>query len=96
MNPIHRYLYWNMNYHLEHHMFPLVPYHRLPKLHALVKDDCPMPYPNLLLLTGKSSPLSCVRSGIPLITSNVNCPSRSRAAKPETSPRRRAGRPGLD
>ena len=27
MNPIHRYLYWNMNYHVEHHMFPLVPYH---------------------------------------------------------------------
>lgn len=39
MNAIHRYLYWNMNYHLEHHMFPLVPYHRLPELHAIVKDD---------------------------------------------------------
>ena len=47
MNPIHRYLYWNMNYHVEHHMFPLVPYHALPKLHALVKDDCPTPYPSL-------------------------------------------------
>jgi Na+-transporting NADH:ubiquinone oxidoreductase subunit F len=48
MNPIHRYLYWNMNYHVEHHMFPLVPYHALPSLHALVKDDCPEPYPSLL------------------------------------------------
>ena len=37
MNPIHRFLYWNMNYHLEHHMFPLVPYHQLPRLHAIVK-----------------------------------------------------------
>src|SRR5215469_13895537 len=27
MNPVNRFLYWNMNYHLEHHMFPLVPYH---------------------------------------------------------------------
>ena len=36
INPIHRYLYWNMNYHVEHHMFPLVPYHNLPRLHALV------------------------------------------------------------
>ncbi|MCU0786548.1 MAG: fatty acid desaturase, partial [Verrucomicrobia bacterium] len=26
MNPINRFLYWNMNYHIEHHMFPLVPY----------------------------------------------------------------------
>jgi Na+-transporting NADH:ubiquinone oxidoreductase subunit F len=48
MSPIHRYLYWNMNYHVDHHMFPLVPYHALPKLHALIKDDCPTPYPSLL------------------------------------------------
>ncbi|HSV13631.1 MAG TPA: NADH:ubiquinone reductase (Na(+)-transporting) subunit F [Tepidisphaeraceae bacterium] len=47
MNPIHRFLYWNMNYHVEHHMFPLVPYHALPRLHALVKDDCPTPYPSI-------------------------------------------------
>ncbi|HTL52507.1 MAG TPA: fatty acid desaturase [Planctomycetota bacterium] len=47
MNPIHRYLYWNMNYHVEHHMFPLVPYHNLPKLHALVKADMPKPYPSI-------------------------------------------------
>jgi Na+-transporting NADH:ubiquinone oxidoreductase subunit F len=48
MNPISRYLYWNMNYHVEHHMYPLVPYHALPQLHATVKEDCPTPYPNLL------------------------------------------------
>lgn len=47
MNPINRYLYWNMNYHVEHHMFPLVPYHALPKLHELVKDDCPTPYKSI-------------------------------------------------
>ena len=49
MNPINRYLYWNMNYHVEHHMFPLVPYHALPRLHAAVKDDMPTPYPNLFV-----------------------------------------------
>ena len=38
MNPVNRYLYWNMNYHLEHHMFPLVPYYNLPALHAVVKE----------------------------------------------------------
>jgi MocE subfamily Rieske [2Fe-2S] domain protein len=48
MNPVHRFLYWNMNFHLEHHMFPLVPYHALPRLHTLVKDDCPRPYHSLL------------------------------------------------
>ena len=44
MNAVHRFLYWNMNYHTEHHMFPMVPYHQLPRLHAVVKDDCPEPY----------------------------------------------------
>ena len=48
MNPINRFLYWNMNYHVEHHMFPLVPYHALPRLHELVKHDMPKPYPSLL------------------------------------------------
>jgi len=43
MNPISRYLYWNMNYHIEHHMFPMVPYHALPRLHELIKDDLPPP-----------------------------------------------------
>jgi Na+-transporting NADH:ubiquinone oxidoreductase subunit F len=47
MNRIHRYLYWNMNYHVEHHMFPLVPYHALPKLHELIKGDCPTPYKSI-------------------------------------------------
>ena len=48
MNRIHRFLYWNMNYHVEHHMYPLVPYHALPRLHELMKDDCPKPYKNII------------------------------------------------
>jgi fatty acid desaturase len=43
MNPVSRFIYWNMNYHVEHHMFPMVPYHALPRLHALIKDDLPAP-----------------------------------------------------
>jgi MocE subfamily Rieske [2Fe-2S] domain protein len=48
MNWLNRFLYWNMGYHVEHHMFPLVPYHALPKLHELVKADMPTPYNGLL------------------------------------------------
>ncbi|MEO8410911.1 MAG: fatty acid desaturase, partial [Propionivibrio sp.] len=48
MNRLNRFLYWNMNYHVEHHMFPLVPYHQLPQLHAAIADDCPAPYAGLL------------------------------------------------
>ena len=48
MNPVLRFLYWNMNYHIEHHMFPMVPYHALPALHEAVKGDCPKPYRGLI------------------------------------------------
>jgi len=41
MNPISRFIYWNMNYHVEHHMFPMVPYHALPQLHEMIKHDLP-------------------------------------------------------
>jgi fatty acid desaturase len=47
MNPVLRFLYWNMNYHVEHHMFPMVPYHALPKLHEEIKADCPAANPGL-------------------------------------------------
>jgi MocE subfamily Rieske [2Fe-2S] domain protein len=47
MNFVNRYLYWNMNFHVEHHMFPLVPYHNLPRLHEVVKADMPIPYASL-------------------------------------------------
>ena len=43
MNPISRFIYWNMNYHVEHHMFPMVPYHALPALHEELKADLPAP-----------------------------------------------------
>ena len=43
MNPVSRFIYWNMNYHVEHHMFPMVPYHALPRLHDLIRHDLPPP-----------------------------------------------------
>jgi fatty acid desaturase len=47
LNPISRFVYWNMNYHVEHHMFPMVPYHALPQLHEEMKADCPPAYDGL-------------------------------------------------
>jgi fatty acid desaturase len=47
MNPLLRYLYWNMNYHIEHHMFPMVPYHALPALHEEMKPYCPPASPSV-------------------------------------------------
>ena len=48
MNPVLRFVYWNMNFHVEHHMFPMVPYHALPALHAEIAGDLPEPYPGLV------------------------------------------------
>jgi len=47
MDPVNRWLYLNMNYHVEHHMFPMVPYHALPRLHALIGHDLPPPNPSI-------------------------------------------------
>lgn len=33
-----RFLAWNMPYHVEHHVVPAVPYHRLPDLHRLMRE----------------------------------------------------------
>ena len=48
LNPILRYLYWNMNHHIEHHMYPLVPFHNLPQLHRTIRSDLPVPHAGLL------------------------------------------------
>jgi fatty acid desaturase len=37
-NAVVRFLAWNMPYHAEHHLYPAVPFHQLPRLHALVAD----------------------------------------------------------
>jgi len=47
MNGLNRWIYWNMNYHIEHHMYPSVPFHQLRNLHEVVKSQLPTPYPSL-------------------------------------------------
>ena len=34
-----------MNYHIEHHMFPMVPYYNLPELHKVLQVGGEMPKP---------------------------------------------------
>ena len=74
MNPIFRFVYWNMNYHVEHHMFPMVPYHRLPELHEAVRADLPKPYASTIeayreiiptLIRQMRNPEYCVERQLP-------------------------------
>ncbi|CAN5442548.1 hypothetical protein BH09VER1_BH09VER1_46750 [soil metagenome] len=93
MNPIHRYLYWNMGYHVEHHMFPLVPYHALPRLHAAVKDDCPTPYPSIFaawreivpaVLRQVKDPTYHVKRRLPALATRLDEATASPDATPNT------------
>ena len=65
MNPALRFLYWNMNYHIEHHMFPMVPYHALPRLHEVIKGDCPPPYRSSLAAWAEILPALQRQAGDP-------------------------------
>ncbi len=38
-HPLLRWFTWNMPYHAEHHAYPTVPFHQLPKLHTLMLDN---------------------------------------------------------
>ena len=66
MNPVFRFVYWNMNYHLEHHMFPMVPFHALADLHETIRADTPPPYP---------STLAVYREMIPTLRRQLNDPT---------------------
>jgi beta-carotene hydroxylase len=39
VHPWFTFLYHNVNYHLEHHMYPSVPFYNLPRVHAFLRDN---------------------------------------------------------
>ena len=41
VNPFLGFLYWDMNYHIEHHMYAAVPCYHLAELHRLIQADLP-------------------------------------------------------
>jgi fatty acid desaturase len=48
MNPVYCFLYMNMNYHIEHHMYPTVPFFALPRLYRLIRHQMPRPYQGIV------------------------------------------------
>ncbi|MCE0524093.1 MAG: fatty acid desaturase [Methylacidiphilales bacterium] len=52
INPFVQFIYWHMNFHIEHHMFAAVPCHKLGRLHRLIKHDL-APCPHGLVATWK-------------------------------------------
>ncbi|MBF9029924.1 fatty acid desaturase [Rhodobacterales bacterium HKCCE3408] len=46
-----RFLAWNMPYHVEHHVWPTVPFHKLPDLHRLTRDHLQVTSPSYSAFT---------------------------------------------
>lgn len=44
LHPVLAFFYANMNYHVEHHMYPSVPFYNLPHLSALIREREPFPH----------------------------------------------------
>jgi fatty acid desaturase len=38
------FFYANMNYHVEHHMYPSVPFYRLPELSHMLREKMNFPH----------------------------------------------------
>lgn len=86
MNPVCRYLYWEMNYHVEHHMFPMVPYHALQQLHQELKADMPKPYNGFWEAYREIVPALIRQSKDPAYFVKRALPASARPLAPETSP----------
>jgi fatty acid desaturase len=89
MNPLFDFLYINMNYHIEHHMFPMVPFYRLPELHEMIKAECPPAYPGLwaayreiipALLRQRKEPSCFVARQLPTVARRMPTTSAAAAA----------------
>jgi fatty acid desaturase len=72
------FLYSNMNYHVEHHMFPAVPYYSLPNLHTelLLKGHIKAPMEGLKNVTILAfSDIQVKDKVINCLTCKIKCPT---------------------
>jgi fatty acid desaturase len=83
MNPGFRFIYWNMNYHVDHHMFPMVPYHALPQLHAELLHDMPTPYASSIAAYREILPTLWRQRNDPEYHARREIPATARPFRPE-------------
>jgi len=80
LNPFLRFLYWQMNYHIEHHMYAAVPCYNLGRLHRLIRHDLP-PTPRGLIGVWKEIDAILRRQAVdPTYQYEAPLPQRSGAA----------------
>ncbi len=62
-NAVLRWLCWNMQFHTAHHAFPGVPFHRLPRLHAMLFTERGVEPPSMGYLAFQLQVLAALRHG---------------------------------
>jgi fatty acid desaturase len=75
VNPVIRYLYWNMNYHTEHHMYAAVPFFNLAKLRKAIEKDAPAAHPSLAACLAKLYEIKAVQKKDPSFIYSHTFPS---------------------
>ncbi len=78
--PVIRFLYWNMNYHIEHHSYAAVPCYNLKKLHKFMVAEEPAPLDGYLrgllhlfkvMLRQQQDPTYCYEQQLPVFKNNL-------------------------
>jgi len=74
--PLFSFFVMHMENHIEHHLYPLVPFHALPALHRRVEKELPVPYRGLcasffemisVLFKQFKDPEICIKRSVPAI-----------------------------
>ena len=74
LNPILSFLYWKMEYHLEHHMFPTIPSYNLHKLQDEIKSQIPKRFTSIFSFYKKVLPAVFKQAADPNFVFTINLP----------------------
>ena len=74
LNPVFSFLNWNMEYHLEHHMFPNIPSYNLKKLNKVIQDQLPKPKEGIFEAYREIIPTLIKQAKDPYYILNINLP----------------------
>ena len=74
LNPVFSFLNWNMEYHLEHHMFPNIPSYNLKKLNKVIQDQLPKPKEGVFEAYREIIPTLIKQAKNPYYILNINLP----------------------
>ena len=72
LGPVLRFLYFNMNYHIEHHLYQNIPFHALPRLHEALAQQLPQAPKSLLAAWKEIFPALMIQRENPNYVLNPN------------------------